>query len=142
MWTPGIADAQAWAETWGTPCYVYAAPVAIRAVEGLRAATGGAASIWYALKANAKQIQAQPQADAVTIEGHCDERGSDEYNMALGARRAAAVKRYLMDLGVPGARLDTVTYGESRPAVRGEGEQVWRRNRRAEIRGGLEQASR
>ncbi|MGI9592860.1 MAG: OmpA family protein [Myxococcota bacterium] len=95
-----------------------------------------------ALKANAKQIQALPEGGALTIEGHCDERGSDEYNMALGARRASSVKRYLMDLGVPGSRLDTVTYGESRPAVRGEGERVWRRNRRAEIHGGLHQASR
>jgi len=95
-----------------------------------------------ALKSNAKQIQARPEWGVLTIEGHCDERGSDEYNIALGERRAAAVKRYLVDLGVPSSRFDTVTYGESRPAVRGGGEKAWRLNRRSEIRLGLRQASR
>lgn len=94
------------------------------------------------LKVNAKQIQARPDLGVLKIEGHCDERGSDEYNMALGARRASAVKRYLVDLGVPASRLSTVTFGESRPAVPGDGERAWRQNRRAEFRGGLHQASR
>jgi peptidoglycan-associated lipoprotein len=68
----------------------------------------------------------------VTIEGHCDERGSDEYNLALGERRANAVKQYLADTGVS-ATIDTVSYGESRPAVEGHDESAWRMNRRAEF---------
>jgi peptidoglycan-associated lipoprotein len=95
-----------------------------------------------ALQASARQIQAQPDQAVVTIEGHCDDRGSDEYNMALGKRRAGAVKRYLVDLGVSASRFETVTYGESRPAVRGEGEQAWRKNRRSELRIGFRQAAR
>ena len=95
-----------------------------------------------ALKTSARQIQAQPEWGVLEIEGHCDQRGSEEYNMALGDRRAAAVKRYLVDLGVPSSRFAEVTYGESRPAVRGEGEIAWRQNRRAEIRIELRQASR
>jgi peptidoglycan-associated lipoprotein len=68
----------------------------------------------------------------VTVEGHCDERGSDEYNLALGERRANAVKQYLADSGVT-ASIDTVSYGESRPAVQGSDESAWRMNRRAEF---------
>jgi len=67
-----------------------------------------------------------------TVEGHCDERGSDEYNLALGERRANAVKQYLVDSGVS-ASVDTVSYGESRPAVQGSDESAWRMNRRAEF---------
>ena len=86
------------------------------------------------LKARADAIQQHPEWGIVTIQGHCDERGSDEYNLALGERRATAVKRYLVDLGVPGSRLATVTFGESRPAVAGHDEQAWRYNRRSELR--------
>ena len=68
----------------------------------------------------------------ITVEGHCDERGSDEYNLALGERRANAVKQYLVDSGVTAA-VDTVSYGESRPAVQGSDESAWRMNRRAEF---------
>jgi peptidoglycan-associated lipoprotein len=68
----------------------------------------------------------------VTVEGHCDERGSDEYNLALGERRANAVKQYLVDSGVS-ATIDTVSYGESRAAVEGHDESAWRMNRRAEF---------
>ncbi len=68
----------------------------------------------------------------VTVEGHCDERGSDEYNLALGERRANAVKQYLVDSGVT-ASVDTVSYGESRPAVQGSDDSAWRMNRRAEF---------
>jgi peptidoglycan-associated lipoprotein len=67
------------------------------------------------------------------IAGHADERGSDEYNLALGQRRAAAVKRYLTDQGIDGARIDIVSFGEERPAVTGENEEAWRMNRRAEF---------
>jgi peptidoglycan-associated lipoprotein len=69
----------------------------------------------------------------ITVEGHCDERGSSEYNLALGERRASAVKRYLVDLGVPSSRLRTVSFGEDRPAVQGHDESAWRYNRRADF---------
>ena len=67
------------------------------------------------------------------ISGHADERGSDEYNLALGQRRAAAVKRYLTDQGIDGGRLDIVSYGEERPASEGGSEEAFRKNRRAEF---------
>jgi peptidoglycan-associated lipoprotein len=67
----------------------------------------------------------------VLIEGHCDERGTVEYNLALGERRAMAVRDYLVSLGVASYRLDTVSYGESRPFVQGHNEQAWAQNRRA-----------
>lgn len=67
---------------------------------------------------------------AVTIEGHCDERGTREYNLALGERRAQAVKNYLVSLGVPADRLNTISYGKERPAVMGSDEEAWGRNRR------------
>jgi peptidoglycan-associated lipoprotein len=80
---------------------------------------------------NANAIKGMKLAK-VTVEGHCDERGSDEYNLALGERRANAVKQYLVDSGVT-ASVDTVSYGESRPAVQGSDESAWRMNRRAEF---------
>jgi peptidoglycan-associated lipoprotein len=67
----------------------------------------------------------------VTLEGHCDERGTREYNMALGARRANAARAYLVALGIQTARIQTVSYGAERPAVLGTGESVWSQNRRA-----------
>lgn len=67
----------------------------------------------------------------VTIEGHCDERGSNEYNLALGERRAASVKQYLVDFGVPSQNIDTITYGEERPVCSQSNESCWRLNRRA-----------
>ena len=72
----------------------------------------------------------------MTIEGHCDERGSEEYNLALGERRANAVKRYMVDLGVPSSQLRTVSFGEAKPAVVGHDESAWRYNRRTEFKGG------
>ncbi len=85
------------------------------------------------LKANAKAIKKNKRWGALTIEGHCDARGSEEYNIALGERRAQAVKRYLVDLGVPAKRLRVVSFGEIKPAVRGNNERAWRHNRRAEF---------
>jgi peptidoglycan-associated lipoprotein len=64
------------------------------------------------------------------IEGHCDERGSAEYNLALGDRRARAVKDYLVSLGVDPARLSTISYGEERPFAMGHDEAAWAQNRR------------
>jgi peptidoglycan-associated lipoprotein len=70
----------------------------------------------------------------VTIEGHADARGTREYNLALGARRAEAVRSYLVGLGIAPGRIDTISYGEERPAVAGSNEQAWARNRRAVTR--------
>lgn len=67
----------------------------------------------------------------VTIEGHCDERGTREYNLALGERRAAAAKKYLVGLGIPASRVSTISYGKERPAVIGSDESAWGQNRRA-----------
>lgn len=72
-------------------------------------------------------------AAVVQIEGHCDDRGSIEYNLALGQRRAQAVKNHLVDLGIDGGRLPTMSYGEERPAVEGSDEAAWEKNRRAEF---------
>ncbi|MGD8326033.1 MAG: peptidoglycan-associated lipoprotein Pal [Sphingomonadales bacterium] len=70
-------------------------------------------------------------AVSLTIEGHCDERGTREYNLALGERRANAVRNYLIALGVSGSRLNTISYGKERPAVLGSTESAWAKNRRA-----------
>jgi len=70
----------------------------------------------------------------VQIEGHCDERGGTEYNIALGERRANAAKKYLADLGVGGDRVSTISYGEERPLVDESNPEAWAKNRRAEFR--------
>ncbi|HKK98655.1 MAG TPA: peptidoglycan-associated lipoprotein Pal [Desulfotignum sp.] len=70
---------------------------------------------------------------SVTIEGHCDERGTTEYNLALGERRASAVEKYLQDLGIGGFRLDTVSFGEERPLDPGQTEAAYAKNRRAQF---------
>lgn len=87
------------------------------------------------LRAHAGVIRAHPEWGALEIAGHCDERGSDGYNLALGERRAEAVKAFLVAEGVPGERLTTSSLGESQPALRGHDEAAWRQNRRAEIAG-------
>ena len=69
----------------------------------------------------------------VRIEGNCDERGTQEYNLALGERRARAAYEYMIRLGVPAAQLDVISYGKERPAVEGTGEAVWSKNRRDEF---------
>jgi peptidoglycan-associated lipoprotein len=66
----------------------------------------------------------------VTVEGHCDERGTREYNLALGSRRASAVKDYLVSLGIDGARLATISYGKERPVCVESSEDCWGKNRR------------
>ena len=68
---------------------------------------------------------------AITIEGHCDERGTNEYNLALGDRRAETVKTFLADLGIQPSRLKTVSYGEEKPADPAHSESAWAKNRRA-----------
>jgi len=69
----------------------------------------------------------------VTIEGHCDERGTNAYNMALGQRRADAVRDFMINLGVYGDRLSTISYGEERPVDYGHNEEAWAKNRRAQL---------
>ena len=69
----------------------------------------------------------------VTIEGHCDERGTSAYNMALGERRADAVKNYLIHIGTSAERLNTVSYGEEKPIAQGQDESAWAKNRRAQF---------
>jgi peptidoglycan-associated lipoprotein len=69
----------------------------------------------------------------VTIEGHCDERGSTEYNLALGERRAQSVKTYIQKLGVEGKALSTISYGKERPADAGHSEEAWAKNRRGAV---------
>ena len=82
------------------------------------------------LEAKAAWMKANPNAK-LTIEGHCDERGTSEYNLALGDRRAARAKSFLKKLGVSSDRMDTVSYGEEKPAVVGHTEEAWSKNRRA-----------
>jgi peptidoglycan-associated lipoprotein len=89
------------------------------------------------VKAEGRQVL-QRQADwlkkysnvTVTVEGHCDERGTREYNLALGERRATAVKKMLVALGVAANRVSTISYGKERPAVVGSNEAAWAQNRR------------
>lgn len=69
----------------------------------------------------------------IRIEGNCDERGSDEYNIALGERRAKAAMQYLATLGIPEKRLSTISYGKEKPAVEGHDEAAWAKNRRDEF---------
>ncbi len=73
---------------------------------------------------------AQNQGLGLVVEGHCDSRGTDEYNRALGERRANAIRAYLAGRGVADARMKTVSFGKDKPAVSGSGESVWRKNRR------------
>jgi peptidoglycan-associated lipoprotein len=70
----------------------------------------------------------------VQVEGHCDERGSNEYNLALGERRARAIKEFLVGEGVTDSALTTISYGEERPASQGSSEDSWSKNRRGEFR--------
>jgi len=81
------------------------------------------------LRKKAEWLINNPEAKA-TIEGHCDERGTNEYNLALGDRRAESAKAFLMDLGVQGSRLSTVSYGEEHPIDPGHNEEAWAKNRR------------
>ena len=83
-----------------------------------------------ALREQASYLSQFPNVRA-TVEGHADERGTREYNLALGERRANAAKNYLISLGVPADRLTTVSYGKERPGAIGSNEQAWARNRRA-----------
>lgn len=82
------------------------------------------------LAGNAEWIKSNPKT-VVQVEGHCDNRGTIEYNLALGERRAQAVKKYLVGLGVSADRLNVISYGEEKPLLQGESEEAWTKNRRA-----------
>lgn len=84
------------------------------------------------LLSKAEYLRTNPDI-TITVEGHCDDRGSDEYNMALGERRAESVKMFLTDLGIATNRLNIVSYGEERPIATGQDEASWARNRRAQF---------
>jgi peptidoglycan-associated lipoprotein len=81
------------------------------------------------LRVKAEWLKANPEARAI-IEGHCDERGTNEYNLALGDRRAQSAKTYLVDLGIAAERLTCISYGEERPLDPGHDEAAWAKNRR------------
>jgi peptidoglycan-associated lipoprotein len=82
------------------------------------------------LDANAKLLRDNPDAQ-ITIEGHCDERGTVEYNLALGERRAQAARAYLVSAGINASRIQVISYGKERPFDTGHNESAWGKNRRA-----------
>ena len=84
------------------------------------------------LKANGEWLRSNPSAQ-VQIEGHCDERGTTEYNLALGSKRAQSVKDYLVTLGATADRLSTISYGEELPVCTEHNEACWQKNRRARL---------
>jgi peptidoglycan-associated lipoprotein len=81
------------------------------------------------LKENAALLMRYPKAK-IQVEGHCDERGTNEYNLALGERRANAAKNYLLSLGIPTDRISSISYGEEKPLDSGHNEEAWAKNRR------------
>ena len=81
------------------------------------------------LESNASALKQNPAVN-VNIEGNCDERGTNEYNMALGERRAMSAKKYMVNLGIDSSRMNTISYGEERPINRGHDELSWSQNRR------------
>ncbi len=85
------------------------------------------------LTKKAKWLRANPHF-SLQIEGHCDEQGSNHYNLALGERRASSTAKFLTGLGISVDRISTISYGEERPAVSGHDEEAWAKNRRAEFR--------
>ncbi len=82
------------------------------------------------LAGNAQWMKSNPKTN-IQIEGHCDNRGTIEYNLALGERRAQAVKNYMVGLGIPADRLNIISYGEEKPVMQGDTEEAWAKNRRA-----------
>jgi peptidoglycan-associated lipoprotein len=85
------------------------------------------------LTQDAEYLMQNPKV-RVTIEGHCDERGTNEYNLALGDRRARAVRDFLINYGVEAARIETMSFGEERPFAPGNDESAWSQNRRAHFK--------
>lgn len=85
------------------------------------------------LKRKAAFLKANPN-DKVLIEGHCDERGTNEYNLALGDRRANSARKFLMNMGIADSRIKTISYGEERPLDPGHNEDAWAKNRNCQFR--------
>ena len=85
-----------------------------------------------AMKANAEYLKAHPKAK-IRIEGNCDERGTIEYNQALGQRRATSARKYLADLGISGKRITLISYGKERPICTESNEDCWQKNRRGDF---------
>lgn len=122
------------------------APVATTTVPGSSAdflEKAGSDKVYFALDSYELDSSAKATLDAqaawlnqysqvtITVEGHCDERGTREYNLALGDRRANAAKNYLASKGVSASRISTISYGKERPAAEGSTEEAWAQNRRA-----------
>jgi len=84
------------------------------------------------LASKAEFLKTRPELKVV-IEGHCDDRGTTEYNLALGEKRAGEVRKYLITLGIDGNRLSVISYGKEKPAVQGQNEAAWAKNRRAHL---------
>lgn len=85
------------------------------------------------LKKNSLWLADTPKA-MIRLEGHADERGTEEYNLALGEKRTHVIKKYLMDLGIEAHRIGTISYGEMKPSDQGHDEEAWSKNRRVEFR--------
>lgn len=122
------------------------APVSESELEAQAKAAGALHTIYFAfdkynlepastakLDRTAQWLSQNPNVN-IAIEGNCDERGTNEYNLALGERRADAAKRYLVNLGVAEGRVSTVSYGEEKPADPGHDEAAWAKNRRDEFK--------
>jgi peptidoglycan-associated lipoprotein len=88
------------------------------------------------LRKNAEFLRQHPNI-RFTVEGHCDERGSEEYNLGLGDRRATSVKNFLVNLGISADRIGTISYGKNRPICTESNEDCWQRNRRGHFRFGM-----
>jgi peptidoglycan-associated lipoprotein len=85
------------------------------------------------LEENAQELE-RVRGASIVIEGHCDERGTNAYNLALGEKRAQAAKDYLVSLGINGSRMSIISYGEERPFATGHNEAAWAKNRRAHFK--------
>lgn len=85
------------------------------------------------LAQNTSLVKKNPSAH-IRVEGNCDERGSDEYNLALGEKRAQAAKTYMVSMGIPAERIATVSYGKEKPAIAGHDESAWAKNRRDDFK--------
>ena len=131
----GITDAESGLPLDGTPFDQTRTPVG----------SNGIGPVYFgydsSILAPAELAKVQQAADYMTgnadvvliVEGHCDERGSNEYNLSLGEQRALAVRNYIATLGISSDRIQTRSFGEERPAVQGTGEEAWRLNRRGEF---------
>jgi peptidoglycan-associated lipoprotein len=141
---PAAVAEQTVSDSAATDTAAYDAAAAARAAE--RAAASGLNRIYFdfdqyvltdaaksTLVSNAGLLRAAP-AIKVMIEGHCDERGSDEYNLALGEKRALATKNYLVSLGVAAERMNVISYGEEMPLDTARTKEAWAKNRRSEFK--------